>query len=121
MQPEHRSIRELAYQLWVARGRTSGSAERDWLEAERQLSSAPRAATPTGVDDALKDSYPASDPPATHLPDEPPANAEAKWEAAAAVDDSKRRAMSERSAQDAPPRPRASGRRDKTQDGPPGR
>jgi hypothetical protein len=82
---------------------------------------APKAATPKGIDDALKDSYPASDPPATHSPDEPPANAEAKWEAAAAADDSKRRAMSERRAQDAATRPRASGRRDKTQDRPTGR
>jgi len=33
-------------------------------------------------DAASKDSFPASDPPATQGPDEPPANAEAKWKAA---------------------------------------
>jgi len=35
----------------------------------------------TGLDDALADTFPASDPPASHLPDVPPSNAEAKWEA----------------------------------------
>ena len=34
------------------------------------------------VDPAVNDSFPASDPPASHLPDEPPANAEARWAAA---------------------------------------
>jgi hypothetical protein len=34
------------------------------------------------VDEAVSDSFPASDPPASHLPDEPPVNAEAKWAAA---------------------------------------
>ncbi len=33
------------------------------------------------VDEALEDTFPASDPPASRLPDEPPANAEAKWDA----------------------------------------
>ncbi len=35
------TVRELAYLLWEARGRPEGSAERDWLEAERQLSASP--------------------------------------------------------------------------------
>jgi hypothetical protein len=35
------------------------------------------------VDQAVDDSFPASDPPASRLPDEPPSNAQAKWEAAA--------------------------------------
>lgn len=34
MSPES-SIAELAYRLCVARGRPHGSAEEDWLEAER--------------------------------------------------------------------------------------
>lgn len=34
------------------------------------------------VDQAVDESFPASDPPASRLPDEPPANAEAKWAAA---------------------------------------
>ncbi len=33
-------IEERAYQLWVARGRSHGSHEEDWLEAERQLRTA---------------------------------------------------------------------------------
>jgi hypothetical protein len=32
-----KSIAELAYRLWNARGRPDGSAEEDWLEAERRL------------------------------------------------------------------------------------
>ena len=39
---------------------------------------APSAAS---VDQTSKDSFPASDPPASHLPDLPPANAEDKWRA----------------------------------------
>lgn len=34
------SIAELAYHLWVARGRPHGSHDQDWLEAERQLGAA---------------------------------------------------------------------------------
>lgn len=123
MQGEHRDIRALAYQLWVARGCPVGSAERDWLEAERQLSAvsqSPRAASSASVDESLKDSYPASDPPASHMPDVPPANAEAKWEAAAAAEESKRRASTPRpSAPEVPARPHASGRHD-TPPKPPG-
>jgi hypothetical protein len=93
MPRDQRSVRELAHRLWEARGRPEGSPERDWLEAEHQLSTsdpaAPAAATPAGsaksVDDALKDTFPASDPPASHLPDEPPINAGAKWAAADAA------------------------------------
>src|SRR5258708_24041029 len=62
MHPEHRSIGELAYRLWQARGCPDGTAEQDWLEAEKQL----QASRP---------------PSASHLPDVPPATA-AKWKAA---------------------------------------
>lgn len=37
------------------------------------------------VDESLQGTFPASDPPASHLPDEPPSNAEAKWAAARAA------------------------------------
>jgi len=37
------------------------------------------------VDHSIEESFPASDPPGSHLPDEPPANAEAKWAAARAA------------------------------------
>lgn len=81
---DRHSIGELAYQLWQARGCPRGSAEQDWLEAERQIALAPpKAPVATAkVDDSLKGTYPASDPPANHLPDEPPVNADAKWQAA---------------------------------------
>jgi hypothetical protein len=90
MHPERTSIGELAYQIWQARGCPEGTAEQDWLDAERQLKSAQRAAesragesTASGaIDRSLKDTFPASDPPASHQPDVPPANAEAKWKAA---------------------------------------
>jgi hypothetical protein len=43
------------------------------------------------VDEAGDESFPASDPPASRLPDEPPVNADAKWEAAANAKASGRR------------------------------
>jgi hypothetical protein len=85
MQPERTSIGELAYRLWQARGCPEGSAEQDWLNAEKQLRSAQRAAEPTAsdaIDRSLQETFPASDPPASHQPDEPPSNADAKWKAA---------------------------------------
>lgn len=41
------------------------------------------------VDESVDESFPASDPPASRLPDEPPVNAEAKWRAAAAASNTK--------------------------------
>jgi hypothetical protein len=41
MQDDYRAIRALAYRLWEARGRPQGSADQDWLEAERQILTAP--------------------------------------------------------------------------------
>ena len=35
--PTHDQIAQLAYQLWEERGRPEGSAEEDWLRAEKQL------------------------------------------------------------------------------------
>jgi hypothetical protein len=37
------------------------------------------------IDKSVEESFPASDPPASHLPDEPPVNADAKWAAARAA------------------------------------
>jgi hypothetical protein len=82
---DHRSIGEIAYQLWQARGCPQGSAEQDWLEAERRLDAAqpkPPVTATKAVDESLKASFPASDPPASQLPDQPPVNADEKWKAA---------------------------------------
>jgi len=37
------------------------------------------------IDESVVESFPASDPPASHLPDIPPSNADAKWAAAKAA------------------------------------
>ena len=75
MHPEHRSIGELAYHLWQARGCPEGSAERDWLDAEKQLQSALRAAEP-------RTAQPAALP--GQRTDEPPRKRQAKRKAAPA-------------------------------------
>jgi Protein of unknown function (DUF2934) len=75
----YQSIAELAYKLWDARGRPQGTEKEDWLEAERQLAA---PASETSIDSSLKETFPASDPPASHIPDVPPANASEKWAAA---------------------------------------
>src|ERR1700684_3619225 len=103
MHPEHRSIVELAYRLWQARGCPDGSAEQDWLDAEKQLRAAQRPADSRAVgpqaaearaggvkaanttDRPLQVTFRPSDPPASQRKDEPPANADAKWKAAGAA------------------------------------
>jgi hypothetical protein len=81
MTVEQKYIQELAYQFWEQRGRPEGSSEQDWLSAETQLNvSAASAAAHSSVDQALEDSFPASDPPASHLPDEPPINSKLRTE-----------------------------------------
>jgi len=68
----------------------------------RRMSGTPRSGTPRShapqsdtlahaaqsdaVDESVDQSFPASDPPASHYADEPPANAEAKWRAARAAE-----------------------------------
>jgi hypothetical protein len=64
MHPEHRSIGELAYRLWQARGCPEGSAEQDWLDAEKQLRSM-ESTESTAIDSSLRGTFPASDPPAS--------------------------------------------------------
>lgn len=46
---------------------------------------AEHASRSRAVDESVDQSFPASDPPASRLPDEPPSNAEAKWAAARAA------------------------------------
>lgn len=76
------AISDLAYGLWQARGCPEGSSEIDWLEAERQvLGKRGSGGEAANVDASVEDSFPASDPPASHLPDVPPSNARNKWAA----------------------------------------
>ena len=101
-QPDSQAIRELAYYLWELDGRRHGSAEDYWYRAEQQLKDAcppTKAATPRAVDQSIKESFPASDPPASRIPDKPPVNADAKWEAAA-----KAKSRGEKAATPAPTR-----------------
>jgi hypothetical protein len=73
-QVDVRKQRELAYRLWEERGRPVGRPEEDWFEAERRLNSQQHKADSNAVDEALRESFPASDPPSSHLPDKPPVN-----------------------------------------------
>jgi hypothetical protein len=86
-QVDEQAIRMRAYELWMARGCVDGYEEQDWLQAERELldEQSPEATpSPTrAVDESVQQSFPASDPPASRLPDEPPVNADEKWAAAA--------------------------------------
>lgn len=95
------AVQALAYRLWQERGGIGGSPEDDWHRAVQMLSEqragsqegAPEQAAgqigssegskaTVGVDRAVEESFPASDPPAVHVKDEPPVNAGAKWQAA---------------------------------------
>lgn len=85
MHPEHRSIGELAYLLWQARGCPQGTAHEDWLEAERQLREeragartpkADAAAQPLIVEESLVVSE------SRIVDDAAPAKADEKWKAA---------------------------------------
>jgi hypothetical protein len=72
----HQTISDLAYALWQARGCPDGTADSDWVEAERQFMSTRNASSTT--DGGSQDSFPASDPPANQLSDKPPVDMEKK-------------------------------------------
>lgn len=74
--------RELAYRLWEERGKPDGRAEEDWFEAERRLRSDQHQAESAAVDESARESFPASDPPSSHLPDKPPVNVKKRKPAA---------------------------------------
>jgi hypothetical protein len=60
MQMRDERIRQRAYELYLDRSSKIGSAKEDWLRAEEEVIEAEDAA----IDEALKESFPASDPPA---------------------------------------------------------
>jgi hypothetical protein len=74
-QPDVRKQQELAYRLWEERGRPEGRPDEDWFEAERRLRTDQHDSESAAVDEAMRESFPASDPPSSGLPDKPPANA----------------------------------------------
>jgi hypothetical protein len=80
MNTGNKSIAELAYALWEARGCPHGSSEQDWLEAERLAARSVAAMPPSAEndDEASIDSFPASAPLASHTPDLPPSKASEK-------------------------------------------
>lgn len=61
MQLREERIRQRAYELYLDRSqKNGGSAVEDWLRAENEVIADEDAA----IDEALKESFPASDPPA---------------------------------------------------------
>jgi Protein of unknown function (DUF2934) len=79
------TVEKRAYELWQSRGCPTETAESDWYEAEQLIareSQASAAAPDDIVDQTEVASFPASDPPASHLPDRPPSNAGDQWAAA---------------------------------------
>jgi hypothetical protein len=62
MQTHEERVRQRAYELYLDRNGSGGSALDDWFKAEEEI----RRAEDAAVDEALEDSFPASDPPATY-------------------------------------------------------
>jgi Inner membrane protein YgaP-like, transmembrane domain len=60
--------------------------DRMWSPAGDEQGGQAQVSSEQAIDCAVDDSFPASDPPASRLPDEPPSNAQAKWEAARATE-----------------------------------
>ena len=83
-QPDPQAVRDLAYSLWEQRGKPEGDAQEHWFEAERLLGGGRRTDSQR-VDESVRESFPASDAPASGLPDKRPANADGKWAAADAA------------------------------------
>lgn len=61
--PSEHQIRERAFTLWQQAGEPEGNHEHFWHEAKRELEEGDGA-----LDEALDESFPASDPPAMTAP-----------------------------------------------------
>jgi Protein of unknown function (DUF2934) len=57
-------IRRRAYELYLQRGNQPGSELDDWFQAEEEIRSAEDEATDGSIDEAIEESFPASDSPA---------------------------------------------------------
>jgi hypothetical protein len=78
----HSSLTEGLSDQWRGMSRTRARVAIDGLPG-----SPVHAAKSRAVDESIEESFPASDPPASRLPDNPPVNAGAKWEAASRLKD----------------------------------
>lgn len=61
-------IRERAYLIWDSEGRPPDRAAIHWRMAERIVDEEDGPAAMSGLDEAIDDSFPASDPPAMTQP-----------------------------------------------------
>ncbi len=59
MQAHEERVRQRAYEIYLTRNGHGGSALTDWFRAEDEI----RKAEDVALDEALEDSFPASDPP----------------------------------------------------------
>ena len=62
MQTHEERVRQRAYELYLNRNGNGGSALDDWFQAEDEI----REAQDAAVDEAIEESFPASDPPAVY-------------------------------------------------------
>lgn len=100
MKADQHAIRELAYRLWEQRGRWDGSADEDWLAAERQLSE--QAAQGSSTADGEIQLFPEDESIASAVPNKPPANVQVQLNEVNAAYSRKSRSAKSAAAADSP-------------------